>query len=198
VLFPALAGQLTADPARAQRLFGQGLRALGLVLFPPTLVIVALAPELLNLWLGPAFAHESATVMRLLAVGVFLNGLAQVPFAMVQSAGRADLTGRLHLIELPLYVALLAALLHWGGLPGAALAWTLRAGADAVILMVLAERVSGAASPRPGMEWLLAALAAFGLAMLPVETGLRVGFLMVALTLYGGMGWRHLLTLARP
>ena len=200
VLFPALTGALTADPARAQRLFGHGLRALGLVLFPPTLVVVALAPELLHLWLGPSFANESATVMRLLAVGVFLNGLAQVPFAMVQSAGRADLTGRLHLIELPLYVALLVGLLQWGGLPGAALAWTLRAGIDAVILVALAERVAGAASRRPGAEWLLAALAAFGLASLPVETGLRVGFLMAALTFYVGMGWRwrHLLTLARP
>ncbi|HEX6739956.1 MAG TPA: flippase [Vicinamibacteria bacterium] len=142
-LFPALAGALAADPARAQRLFGQGLRALALVLFPPTLAVVALAPELLRFWLGPPFAAESATVLRLLAVGVFFNGLAQVPFALVQGAGRADLTGRLHLVELPLYAALLLALLQWRGLAGAALAWTLRAAVDALALLVLAERVSG-------------------------------------------------------
>jgi O-antigen/teichoic acid export membrane protein len=143
VLFPALAGALAADPARAQRLFGRGLRALALALLPPTLLIVALAPQILHAWLGPSFAGESATVMRLLAVGVFLNGLAQVPFAVIQGAGRADLTGRLHLVELPLYLALLLALLRWGGLAGAALAWTVRAAADAVALVVLAERVSG-------------------------------------------------------
>jgi O-antigen/teichoic acid export membrane protein len=198
VLFPALAGALAADPGRARRLFAEGLRGLALVLFPPTLVLVALAPELLHAWLGPSFAAQSTTVMRVLAVGVFLNGLAQVPFALVQGAGRADLTARLHLLELPLYLALLLLLLRWGGLAGAALAWTLRAGIDAAALAVLAQRLSGPTAPRMGVEWVLGALAVFALASLPAATGPRVAVLAAALALYGGMGWRRLLTLARP
>ena len=58
----------------------------------------------------------------------------------IQAAGRADLTGKLHLAEFPLYMAVMFAMtLHWG-LLGAAAAWTLRTTADCFALLWIAHR----------------------------------------------------------
>ncbi len=75
-----------------------------LVLFPVVLLTIVLAHAGLRLWLGADFAQHSFRVLQWLAVGVFINSLAQIPFALVQGAGRPDLTAKLHLIELPLYL----------------------------------------------------------------------------------------------
>jgi O-antigen/teichoic acid export membrane protein len=56
-------------------------------------------------WLGAEFSGNSSAVLRWLAIGVFINSLGQVPFALLQEVGRPDITGTLHLVELPLYLA---------------------------------------------------------------------------------------------
>ncbi|NIP58768.1 MAG: flippase, partial [Gemmatimonadetes bacterium] len=65
-------------------------------------------------------------VARWLAAGVFLNGVAQVPFALVQGVGRPDLSARFHLLEAPFYFLVLWIGLRWWGIIGAAVAWSLR------------------------------------------------------------------------
>jgi len=67
-------------------------------------------------------------------VGVLVNSLAQVPYAQIQAFGRPDLTAKFHLIELPLQVALVWALVTTWGIAGAALAWSIRITVDAVFL----------------------------------------------------------------
>ena len=71
------------------------------------LCTIALAQDGLRLWLGPEFAQHSFRVLQWLAVGVFINSLAQVPFSLLQGVGRPDITATLHLIELPLYLGVL-------------------------------------------------------------------------------------------
>lgn len=132
VLFPALAATLVSAPQRAAVLFDRGVRATTLALAPATLILVLFAPELLTGWLGPAFAAESAPLLRWLAIAVFVNALASVPHSVLQSAGRADLPGKLHALELPLYFGALWALLPRFGLLGVAYAWLLRMAVDAL------------------------------------------------------------------
>jgi hypothetical protein len=71
-------------------------------------------------------------------LGVLANGFAHVPYALLQSAGRADITGKLHVMELPIYAAMLITLAAAYGILGAAIAWTVRAGFDALLLHALA------------------------------------------------------------
>ena len=142
VLFPAFAMSATADPARMERLYLRGLRYTAALLFPAVLVVVVFAHEILTLWLGPAFADESAGVLRLLALGVMANSLAQVPFALVQGIGRADVTAKLHLAEAPVYLLVLWWAVGRFGIEGAAIAWGVRAVADAGLLFVAAARLS--------------------------------------------------------
>jgi O-antigen/teichoic acid export membrane protein len=108
--------------------------ALTLVLVP----VVALATDLLQLWLGQQFALQAATVLKLLCIGVLINAVAYVPYGLIQGVGRPDLTAKLHLTELLMYVPLLWLLLRLFGIVGAAIAWTLRATLDASLLFIFA------------------------------------------------------------
>jgi O-antigen/teichoic acid export membrane protein len=84
-------------------MLSRGLKYVFLILFPVIFVIVTFAPEGLRLWLGPTFSIQGAAVLRWAAAGVFINALAMLPFGMLQSAGRPDVTAWLLLGELPVY-----------------------------------------------------------------------------------------------
>lgn len=141
VLFPAFSAILARECGRAAHLFGRGVNYIFLALFPLTLVLVTLAYEGLELWLGVEFAQNSTRVLQFLAFGVFINSLAQVPFALVHSAGRPDLSAKIHLIELPCYLLALWYLLGAYGIQGAAVAWVGRVAVDTVVFFAVARRL---------------------------------------------------------
>jgi O-antigen/teichoic acid export membrane protein len=147
VMFPAFSASFTQNGERTAVLFWRSVKSLFLVLFPVMLCTVALAQNGLRLWLGLEFAQHSFRVLQWLTVGVLLNSLAQVPFAFLQGVGRPDLTATLHLIELPLYVALLWWLISTRGIEGAAIAWSTRVAVDALLLFGLAKRFLPGKSP---------------------------------------------------
>jgi O-antigen/teichoic acid export membrane protein len=134
VLFPAFATSYAADQQRAAWLFDQASRGILLLLLPVVLLVVGVSGPALELWVGAEFAREGAVVARWLALGVFVNSLAHVPYALLQAMGRPDLTAKLHLAEAPFYFFLLWGLLAVVGLPGAAIAWTVRVIVDAILL----------------------------------------------------------------
>ncbi len=145
-IFSALFPVLTSTEARAERdrtvrVLESALRQTVLVMMLPTLAILALAPEILSLWLGPAFAAEAATALRILSVGVFANAIAHVPSVFLYSAGRPDLPAKLHMAELVVHVPLTLLLVSRFGITGAAAAWALRTTLDAVGLSLIAGRL---------------------------------------------------------
>ena len=141
-LFPAFSS-LEAGGAkeRVGKLYGQSVKFLLLTLGPALALLAALAHDILRLWLGSEFALQSTVVLQVMAVGVLLNSLALIPYSLIQGLGRPDVTAKLHLLELPLYIALVWVLVKTLGLPGAALAWTLRMGIDALLLFGAAWRL---------------------------------------------------------
>jgi O-antigen/teichoic acid export membrane protein len=140
VLFPAFSTSFTQDRRHAAILFMSGVKYLFLALFPIILVIVMLGYEGLEFWLGIEFAQNSTCVLQWLAIGVFVNSLAHIPFALIQGAGRPDLTAKLHLVELPFYLLAVWWLIGAYGIEGAAIAWVVRAVFDALILFAIAAR----------------------------------------------------------
>lgn len=141
VLFPAFASLHGHDRNQLVRLFERGLRYMTILMFPLALVIVAFAKQGLHAWLGAEFADRSTTVLRWLAIGVFLNSLCQIAFALIQAVGRPDLSAKFHVLQLPLYLALLWFLLRDYGIEGAAIAWTLRILLDGVMLALAVATV---------------------------------------------------------
>ncbi|MBZ5679976.1 MAG: flippase [Acidobacteriia bacterium] len=147
VLFPAFSTSFVQDRNSTTRLFESGTKFVFLALFPCVLVIVALAHQGLNIWLGAEFAKTSTVVVQWLAAGVFMNGLAQVPFAQVQAVGRPDLAAKLNLAEMPLYGVLLWFLLGHFGIAGAAIAWTIRVSIDCILLFLIAGKLLPHSAP---------------------------------------------------
>jgi O-antigen/teichoic acid export membrane protein len=95
----------------------------------------------LAFWLGNDFARNSAPVARLLAVAVLINSMAQVPFTLLQSVGRPDVTAKFHLLELPVYLVTLFFLARHFGITGVAVAWLLRVMLDSFLLFWFSFRL---------------------------------------------------------
>jgi O-antigen/teichoic acid export membrane protein len=195
VLFPAFSARHATDPSGTARLFSSGVRAVFLVITPAVLVVVTFAPDLLELWLGPEFAGSSARVLQILAIGVCVNCLSSVPFALVQGAGRSDWAAKLQLCELPIYVLSVWAMAHVAGIEGVAAVWAWRGIIDTVALFWMAgvlSRPTEAIVPIGALAATVSLLAA-AVALSPADLAIKVPFAVVALTVSTGVGWRFVL-----
>jgi O-antigen/teichoic acid export membrane protein len=195
VVFAAFSGSFTQDPARAALIFERAGRYTALALFPPVLLIVAFAPEGLSLWLGPSFATHGAAVLRWIAAAAFLNCLAWTPYGLVQAAHRPDLTAKLYLAEVPFYLALLYWMLPRYGIDGAAVAYTARVAADAIVLFLTARRLMprvAFAVKRIGMLTCVALPVVSATAM-PMDLAVKCSLVAVILALFVAAGWAVLL-----
>ena len=196
VLFPTFVSGFTTERSAAEDLLGRGVKILMLILFPVVLVVIAFAPEALHVWLGPVFARNSSFVMRCLTLGVFLLGMARVPLAFVQSAGRPDLSAKAHLVQLPLYLALACGLISAFGIRGAALAWLIRVTVDLGVMLWLAARLSRGAL---GSLRVLCGMLALGVTLLAGVTVVgpavgRLGGVVAAGIAFYAAAWRYALS----
>jgi O-antigen/teichoic acid export membrane protein len=195
VLFPAFASSFGSDIGRTVQLFWRGVRGLVLIMFPALLIVITLAPEGLQLWLGAEFAENSTVVLRWLAIGVFINSLGQAAFAVLQGIGRPDLTGKLHVVELPFYLVGLWLLVDAYGIAGAAAAWVFRIVIDTIALFVLADRflLARGATLRAAAPLVGSTVAILCLATLLEGVLLKLIFLAVALAIFMLVGWKRIL-----
>jgi O-antigen/teichoic acid export membrane protein len=110
------------------------LRKLMLWTTPLAVVGVFLIHPFLALWISPDFAGQSRHVGEILVLAFWVNGLAQVPYYLLQARGRPQVSAKCHLWELVPYVVVLYLGLKWGGLIGVALAVLARVVADFLLL----------------------------------------------------------------
>jgi O-antigen/teichoic acid export membrane protein len=197
VLFPAFSASLVSDPSRASMIFFHAGRILLCVMFVPLGLAMLFAPEALLLWLGADFARESTAVVRWLAIGVFINSIARLPYTALQGAGRPDLTAKLHLAEVPIYAVLLVGLMHVFGIAGAAAAWTLRIAADAAALFIMSMRFNRGLGSVQRQTVLLTSGATVLLAVcaLPSDLWLKTGLALILVILGVALSCYHLLAI---
>jgi O-antigen/teichoic acid export membrane protein len=195
VLFPMFSALAAEGGGKAALLYSRAVKYLGLVLFLPMFAVALFAREGLGLWLGPEFASHACRVAQLIALGSLLNGVAHVPFALVQGVGRPDLTARIHLLELPIYVALVLSLTTAFGIEGTAIAWCLRMALDLAALHLAAHRQAGLPLlPRARSYGVVAAalgLFAIGFAPLPLAARIALFTVVAAAELF--LVWEVLL-----
>jgi O-antigen/teichoic acid export membrane protein len=185
VLFPAFSTSFAQDRNRTALLYDKSVKYLLLAIFPLTLLVVTLADDGLKLWLGAEFAKHGARVLQWLAVGVFINCLAWAPMAVVQGVGRPDLTAKLHIIELPLYLLILFWLTKIYGIEGAAVAWTARVAIDALVLFAVAKRFLPVRSSAQFRTFLFVASGLGIFALTILLRGWEMKVLFLALILFG-------------
>ncbi|PTB20217.1 flippase [Trinickia symbiotica] len=144
VLFPMMAHRVAGDKTRttAGEMLSLGTKLISASVFPIVLVCLLGAHILLRLWVGPVFEQKSSLVLQLLAVGLLANNLAKVPSNLIQANGRSDITAKLHLLELPVYIACLFWMLRHAGIDGAAAVWAFRMLLDLVLLLGMSSKVA--------------------------------------------------------
>jgi O-antigen/teichoic acid export membrane protein len=191
VLFPAFSTSFLHNPDDTIKLFNRGIRFLFMILFPIVFFIIVFAQEGLNLWLGKEFAQHCTSVLKWLTLGVFINSLARFPSALIQSVGRPDLTAKLHLIELPLYLLGVWSIIPIYGINGVAVAWVGRIIVDTVLLF----GISGWLIPkskhvilRTGLLF-AGSLFVLGVGLLPLVVAAKLVLLIIMLLIFILVAW---------
>jgi len=143
VLFPHFASSLVKKTNDAREVFFKAQFWLFAVMFPVCLALFSFSYELLDLWLGAEFAKQSYIILRWFCVGILINCMAHISFTLIQSSGDTKRTAIIHLIELPMFIALLYFMvLQYGGV-GAAIAWCLRMIIDTGLMCFFGLRIVG-------------------------------------------------------
>ena len=142
-LLPALSSiEARREHQRFAQLAASSERVLAPVMAIPMSLVLVFAPELLHVWLGTQYETQAATALRILAVGVFANSMANPLFVVLYAKDRPDLPAKFHLIELVIHIPLTIFLIHQFGIAGAAAAWTTRVTLDMCLLLGAAARTS--------------------------------------------------------
>ena len=199
-LFPALSVLGARTDSQGLATFSaQAVKYLLVLTGPAAVLIAAFAHEILRGWVGPEVARAGSSALQILAPGVLVNALSQVPYSALQASGRPDLTAKFHLVELPLHALLTWGLVSTFGVPGAALAWTIRVSVDAALLFAAAGRLS-LLSVRAFVQHrvfrvalLMAVLSAVGAAVATAvpATGYRAAIMVASLFGFVAVVWRH-------
>ncbi|MEW8507348.1 MAG: flippase [Candidatus Thiodiazotropha sp.] len=199
VLLPAQSTTLAIEKGDERRysavLFNKGLSYIYIVLFPLLLLISVFSYDGLKLWVGEEFASNGFMVMQWLVVGALLYGLSQVPFSLLQSAGHPDWAAKLHLLELPVYIAVLWWALTNYGILGAAVVWTLRAWVDALVLYALSLILipeCRTSAPGFGISMIIAVILFFLATQFDDLLGKSM-FVIVVLTVFTYIVWEYVL-----
>lgn len=195
VLFPGFAATVGRDGERAETLFGRGVRATFVGLFPLALIVSVLAYQILEIWINHEFAHNGGPILQLLPIGILINGLAFVAFALVQST-RPDIIAKVACVELPLYLGGLWLLLQVDGIRGAAIGFVLRALADTTVLYFFTRRLELVQSR---VLLSIARMAAAGIAVIAVgalvpSAGLKISYVTAVIACFVPIAWSRILT----
>ncbi len=137
-VFPKLSAAKTYDELKKNIKFAYLVMGLGCL--PLVVVLILLAKIIMHLWLGEEYALHSQTIFQILLVGFFFNSIAQIPFTVIQSLGKAKYTAFLHCLEVVPYLVLLYFLVNAYGVLGAAYAWTIRVFVDCLLLILVSRK----------------------------------------------------------
>jgi O-antigen/teichoic acid export membrane protein len=134
VIFPTLSQLLIEKSDHWQAYFRRWLYIVAAIMLVVCVALAVLLPTVLKLWLKTELQPESILIGQILCLGVFANSIGSMYFALLHAKGRADVTAKLHVLELPLFLTALFYMLHTFGIAGAAWAWVGRMVFDAIAL----------------------------------------------------------------
>lgn len=184
VMFPAFTTTAVDRPDRAAALYQRALLTVMPVMAVPLGIAVALAPDAMTIWLGPAFSSEAAPVLRLLAPAILFSGTVLMPVTLLQSLGRPGLLAKIQLAELPITLLLYMFATGEAGIRATAVAASVRAGIELVLFSWLATRVAPIASDAMRRTFVIIAASTVFI-LLPIAiapTVARLAYSLVAAT----------------
>jgi O-antigen/teichoic acid export membrane protein len=136
-LFPRLAK--TGIGSDGSNLANKAIKSLAVIITPLILLGVFLMEWFLSVWIGSGFAKHASIVGQIILLGFWANSIARIPHALLQASGRPDIVAKIHLGEVLPYLIILYIGISFFGIVGAAIAFVIRAAADAVLLLFWAK-----------------------------------------------------------
>lgn len=140
VIFPALATEFSRGSGRAKEFYARTLKLLALILIGPTLVCVIFAKPLITLWINGQFAEQSYLLAQVMALSFFISCMNTVPYSVIQALGRSDVTAKIYLFELPVFIGCLILSVQYFGIIGAPIAALVRFILDSILMHIFALR----------------------------------------------------------
>lgn len=142
VLYPFFSKSIKSNGYEIIGILKNSLFVAPIIIYPFLLIIAAFSQEFLSFWINDIFSLKSAVVVCFLSLGLLVNSYAQIIYAYLQGAGRADLTGKLHLIEVVPHLLILGIAISSFGIIGAAFAWFLRGVIDLFLMILLIKKIN--------------------------------------------------------
>lgn len=133
-LFPRLSNLYNIDQSDAKALYLKSFKIVSQSMFVICLIIAVISDFGLSIWISKNFASQSAKIAMILSIGIFFNGIAQIPHSALQSIGKVKITAIIHVLELLFYVPVLYISLKHFGLIAAPIIWSTRAAVDFILL----------------------------------------------------------------
>lgn len=137
-LFPRLSAMRSDEEVSA--LSRESMLILIALMTGPVVFAILLTGPALALWLGQAFAARATLSAQLLLAAFWFNGLALLPFTVLQARGRPRTVAAILAAELIPYLVSLYIGLRFFGLVGCAGAFLFRCALDYVLLSFYADR----------------------------------------------------------
>ena len=141
VTFAAVAGSLPTGGRRPGKILAGSLFAVCAAMLPLVVTLSAFSPELLERWLGPELGRDGVSVFQVSRSAYSSTVLLPPCCASVLAGNRADWAAKLHVAEVPVYLAALVVFVPRGGIIAAAIVWTVRVILDGAAVALLSHRV---------------------------------------------------------
>jgi O-antigen/teichoic acid export membrane protein len=144
-LVPAFSQLLQPDHRQQfDTLFARGVRLNLIWLLPSLMVLFVIGRPFLTLWAGEEFGNESSLPLYILLIGMLFNVSSFISYSAILAAGRTEVFAKLYWIELFAYAGVAVFLISRFGIAGAAIAYSLRAFFDSMIIIYFSKLATGA------------------------------------------------------
>ena len=140
-VFPAVAASQLRDPIHACQIIRRAIVTITSAIFPFSIIFLLFGSYLLQLWLGPEIASHISPLLPWFSLGLIFAASDTLIMGVIDCLGFPKVNSQFSMVELVVYVPLMALCLKYAGIQGAAIAWFLRAVFDLVVRLVLLTRV---------------------------------------------------------
>ncbi len=196
VLFPTFAANYLTKPIETIKLAEKAIKYIFTILFPIVLCILFFAFDFLNLWINKEFAKNSYFILQFLAIGILFNSVAYIPFSFIEGIGRPDITAKIQLMELPIYMFLIFVSIKNFGIKGVSVVFSLRILVDCFLMLYLSGKIVGKKN-EPGIVYkfvtVFLILMIISQLVIQLTVWLRVLIYVISLNVFLLLTWKYIL-----
>lgn len=142
VIYPYFSQSNILNEIKLTKLLKQSLFVGPIIIYPFLIVTSFFSHELLSTWMNQLFSIRSAGVVCFLSAGLLVNSYSQIVYAYLQGVGRADLTAKLHLLEVIPYLFFLVFAINSYGILGASISWFIRGLIDLFGMIYILKKIN--------------------------------------------------------